>query len=800
MLGSPERRLFIVRIVRLCTILSCCLFFGGVVTQLKSDTHQASRATCDDTSSTPLPKRYLPTLIVSRIFLLFLILVVLLASVPLSNRARSTLSKLSFPLQGGAWAATDMAIGEVGRRSETLDADLQGDVSKLIGSAIIMLFASAQELSRRITHYLLVTAFLLASVGLFNLVAAILLYNPAYSGPFAFSKSTASFQHEDDDEKTGKSVLRERPSAPSYMHALSTSTVAAMQSFGNKAGRLAPPSGTGAGTAPHPMTFQAPLPPDSRTLNRVPVPTAMDEVPRPQTPPPVIQVTSPTPSVSRLNPLSPQLAYSSNGRHPFATDEALRLELHQPLAATFGLPVVREEVKTGAVSNVRVRGESDKDALIRMWTAQIAEQQRQKLGSAGTPEAIPVAVTPAPPTTGVGSKIVPAVQEPRLGGRMQITAPYLSLRETRALYAQRKAIAAAAAAAATAATASEAPATAPTTAPAITAPAISTKADEKPSPALNETFTALAKADELKITDQDSDSEDEGNAKMGDVPGLYVSHVHSAPKFRSMQGVLEHRRSSVPSFSHTNHEQDPHSGEEARDPFSSKAGKRGSTSSSSVSISISVSSSEDDGLGGSRGGRRARGRPHSLMFQSCSRLGSGSPDARASAYSCPSSPEGPPRSETTRWSRTSAGHTVRTAITGMGTVGFNKSSTSLRVPGSGGDGGLEVLERESRYLSVVLASIRRPSPRTSTVVTTQPEKQEQHLGPPSFVIPPLPPIPLSPVDSSSKTHPPISPLRSPGMVSQLQSAQEAALARAKARNKLRSLWLTRPVVTTSSSP
>ncbi|KAE8233986.1 hypothetical protein CF326_g970 [Tilletia indica] len=769
MLGSPERRLFIVRTVRLCTILSCILFFGGVVTQLKSDTHQATRPTCDDQPSVPLPKRYLPTLIVSRIFLLFLILVVFLAHFPLSDRARSVLSKLSFPLQGSAWAQTDMTVGEQGKRSEQLDADLQGDVSKLIGSAIILLFASAQELSRRITQYLLVAAFLIASVGLLNLIAAILLYNPAYSGPFAYSKST-SLQH--DDNSALKSVLRERPSAPSYLHALSTSTASAMKSFG-KVGLAPQPD-----TALHPARLHAGTYPASRTIGRVPVPTAMEEAhlrqTPPQTPPPIIQVTSPSPSGSHLNPLSPQLAHSSNGRHPLATDEALRLELHQPLAATVGVAVTGDEAKTTPVNNQRIRGESDKDALIRMWTAQIAEQRRNDFESPATSTNLPVhAPTPALlPNTGAGGGTIPAPQEPRLGGRMEITAPYLSLREARALYAQRKAAAAVATAAAAAVSG-------PTTTSHVAAPTTSRQAGDQHSTVPNEKPSAFVKTEEQGNEDRGHDTDDD--AKMGNVSGLYVSRLHSAPKFQSMQGVLALRRSSVPSLSHTaqtskeaHHNKEPESARR----FSSSSRKR---SPSSVSISISVSSSGDDRRAvAPRKGRR----PPSLTFESCSRPES----STAPPSTCPSSPEGPPRSETTRWSRTSAGYTVRTGITGTGTgtvaSGFKHAALRLR----GGERSDDLPERESKYLSAVLAAIRGPSPTT---------EQDHHLRPPSFVPPPMPPIPLSPGDSSPRTHPPVSPLRSPGMVSELQSAQKAALARAKERNKLRSLWLTRPVTTTS---
>ncbi|KAE8267711.1 hypothetical protein A4X09_0g4631 [Tilletia walkeri] len=769
MLGSPERRLFIVRTVRLCTIFSCILFFGGVVTQLKSDTHQATRPTCDDQPSVPLPKRYLPTLIVSRIFLLFLILVVFLAHFPLSDRARSALSKLSFPLQGSAWAQTDMTVGDQGKRSEQLDADLQGDVSKLIGSAIILLFASAQELSRRITQYLLVAAFLIASVGLLNLIAAILLYNPAYSGPFAVSKSTSFLQH--DDNSTSKSVLRERPSAPSYLHALSTSTASAMKSFG-KVGLAPKPD-----TALHPARLHAGTHPASRTIERVPVPTAMEEAhlrpTPPQTPPPIIQITSPSPSGSHLNPLSPQLAHSSNGRHPLATDEALRLELHQPLAATVGVAVAGDDAKTTPVNNQRIRGESDKDALIRMWTARIAEQRRNDFESSAAGTNIPLhAPTPAlPPNTGAGGGNIPATQEPRMGGRMEITAPYLSLREARALYAQRKAAAAVATAGAAAAVSG------PTTTSHVPVPTISRQAGDQHSTILNGKPAAFTKTEQQGNEDRGSDADDD--AKMGNVSGLYVSRLHSAPKFQSMQGVLALRRSSVPFLSHTeqiddeaHHTKEPESARR----FSSSSRKR---SSSSVSISISVSSSGDDRRAvAPRKGRR----PPSLTFESCSRLDS----STAPPSTCPSSPEGPPRSETTRWSRTSAGYTVRTGITGTGTVasGFKHAASRLR----GGERSDDLPERESKYLSAVLAAIRGPSPTT---------EQDHHLRPPSFVPPPMPPIPLSPVDSSSRTHPPVSPLRSPGMVSELQSAQKAALARAKEHNKLRSLWLTRPVTTTS---
>ncbi|KAK0531925.1 hypothetical protein OC835_003506 [Tilletia horrida] len=876
MLGTPERRLFVVRIIRFLTIVACLLFFVGVVAQLHKDVHQhraqsspadadddqGSGSSTDDQAIQLFPKRYLPTLIVSRAFLLLLVLTVLLGHIPLANKTRNTLADLTFPLQGSPWAQTDMGIPDEVGRSQALDIELQGDLSRLIGSAIILLVSAAQELSRRINHYLLVTAFLLASIGLLNLAAAVLIYNPAHSGPFAPSVSKAF-----SSTAPAKSVLRERPRIPSYLHAVSASAFSSLQRLGTKkttTGGL-PRSHRAQDAIIQPASIPFPEP-ASRGIHRVPVPTSQtfyDEKAAFRT---HAQSATTSPTRSTTNPLSPQLAQTFNGRHPLATDEALRIVLDQPVSATAAVAMTAaREGKSSQQDSSPLHNtsttEKDKDVLIRMWTAQIAEQKQQQQQQGQQQQGQPVAATTTMigRTGSINAPAFPTTQEPRLGGRMQITAPYLSLREARARYALHKA-----------AMASSAPGS---TAPGGTAAAAPAAAAASPSEEKVQNRAALSEIRErddavppsaaLPELASASPLTAKRESKLDVVADMRTLDIRSAPKFASMQGELgdhqsqrqdEQQRhistaSSIPK-SIANESEQNDAALRARElmedraelermvqhlrpaagapPCSASLGRTSAT----PSICISVSSSEDDRASEVSSRRGRRGPPPALSFHSCSRPPSaGAESSPTSSVSPPRSPECP-RSETTRWSQPSAAYTMRTGITARSGTNTGTSTSAsaaqsrsrTRDPGmtatttrdgsqrtretSSADGDRHLRERDSRYLSAVLASIRGPEQRAQMVAATAAAAVPAAAfasasTSDSASTPPLPP-PYLPIERSDMTHgesaPSASsanggttrtdaPLRSPGMLSALENAQRAALARAKERNKKRSLWL-----------
>ncbi|KAL9935976.1 hypothetical protein V8E36_004818 [Tilletia maclaganii] len=747
MLGTPERRLLVVRIARLCTILSCILFFAGVVSQLRidvqasadddHDTNQGDDYGGDDADwaadeqSDPTSKRYLATLIVSRSFLLFTILIVVLGHIALSDRVRSYLSKFAVPLQGSSWAQSDMAISDQRQRSQTLDEDLQGDVSRLIGSAIFMLFASAQELSRSISQYLLVTAFLLASVGVLNLMVAIMLYNLALKTLITPSSGNSKLDSFDT------SVLRERPCIPSSFQKLASSS----------------------------FTSKTRVGPNLATQARAHLPFS------PRTPPPAtgakhahIHASPVGPALAALNasPLSPPLAQSSNGRHPLATDENLRIELPQALPA-FTPATIRPQASAAAPFGFTpAAGESDKDVLIRMWTAQMAEQKRAQLPvEDATRESGTSSHQQQPPAGPAHDLAYPGASTltvPQTGGRMQITAPYLSLREARARYALRRAAAAA------------------NPSPAMAAGAKEGEAPQRRSSQLASigmrdkalvSRSSIISESDIADADEEAEASIVGKARVqnqGDVAQHRLgSEIHSAPKVVSMQGVVERHQSRLSAVDVTLGTEASRTAGRSEELLPIYTAHARTSASGTPSIVISVSSTEEN---------RQRRRPPSLHFQSCTRTNSLA-SQESPAY---------PHSDTTRWSRTSAGQTIRSGVPGFDPAVDGPKSVGSRTGGSR-DEDRSLRERDSRYLSAVLAAIRGPAYSSSR----EPPSPVPSLP---FPIPPLPPIPADP-SPQDQPFPPVSPLRSPGMLSQLRSAQESALAKAKERNKLRSLWLTK---------
>ncbi|KAK0562877.1 hypothetical protein OC861_005093 [Tilletia horrida] len=767
MLFSPERRLFIVRIVRFCTILSCLLFFGGVIGQLKADTHlirtssiqasgddvpnDAGSGTSPTSASPPFPHRYLLTLIVSRSFLLVLTLLVLLAHTPLSVKMRTGLSRMRLPVQvGHSWAEVDMTIANLEKRSEALDAALQGDVARMVGTAIVLLFASAQELSRRIDRFLLVTAFILACIGLLNIATAILIYNPASSGPFASKASRPP----SIDSLAPHSVLRERPKLPSYLHGLAAPSVFKFRP-------------ANAGTS---QTKTNVMPLDPAHPPTLPPPAARGYINR--IPPPIFKASTTNASPT---PPSPQLVESINGRHPLATDEALQLELQQQFSPTAATPVLKPFIQEPQP------GESDKDVLIRMWTAQIAEKQHQdRLKEQRRPSLLSIF------QTGPGAA-QPNPQSPKLGGRMQITAPYLSLRAARARYALKK---------------SMGNTVTPTMSPAalVAMPVrgqqhqqISPVASSAPLPSAAALAGWTVAADpygsrELEVKEEADPAQNRQQSKistdaqMRDVPELKTGEVRSAPRFLSMQGSVVHRRSTSISSKKDGSIHDPQY-DMALNENSPSGPPLAPSSACSTPFSEVPSKSKGAmdklrvpslGTFGRMSARSAKSRPSSLSF-SCTN----SVHNRRLAWSVSSwndqDEEEMARSDTTRWSRTSAGYTVRTGVTGL-------SGSKLGRNGMGSTDANSIYERErQKYLSNVLAAIRGPG---TTAQAAAAAAADQDAVSSSSIPPPPPPPPME-----EEASPKDLPMRSPGMAASLQAAQEAALKKAKERTKMRSLWL-----------